>query len=940
MAIDPVSLGIKIALMAAQMALTASQRIKGPRLDSLDVSTADYGTPIPRFWGKRRLTPAIIWAEKLREVKHTSKTKGGKYDEYKYYATFAVLIADHPIDALGRLWLDKHLALQLTGAGPVSAASAVVEAGAAKGGGVTNSGNVKLTNANFRAYLGTEDQEPDARMVAWCEDRYGPDSCPAYRGCSYLVFEEIPVEKFGNRIPQVSVEVFREKSTVYPYEQRETTGDYTTGQFAVSGTWMAYYTASTIAHIEWWDLANRKRLGMTSAGADFATVTNLALGTDGTAYYYGPRSTGGLGVTEGLFTVPPMGTPSFIPMPDGPFNSGPCRVLGGRVFGGKQNNGYLSGSAVVDHSSVGRDFFIDADGDVWGIFEPAGASTTFNLFNIDKGVETAFTRVSGSAGVGSPKGCYIPKTNEFFVCVDGYFYRIDAATMAIVASGVAPWGENDVLPSATPGPISFWNYNKQYSLLDGSLLQTVDFDDWTPEFLATEIYDPVNDAALSRGSLTSHLTWRYLNRVGSNGTQLRTIVEEVAGWCGLTDVDATDLDQLVLGYSVTQGSGKDMISPLLDIHDSDARPHGFTVQFRKRGQASLGTLLTSDFVVGSEPRYKATVAQDTDIPRRITLNFADDGKDQQTNTVVSQRPLDAVSGVREQQIDMTTYASTPPEAQQFADRYFRRQWNGRETIECTISAQQLALEPGDVRSLSLDGLMRNARCTKWTFSADAIKTEWIRDERTLANLSGAQGATMDGRDPETIYVPGPVKGFVLDLPLLTDSDAATNPLIYYGASGYGASTFAGAVIYRDEFASGDYEPFEAVDSSARAIWGYASTALPSADPWLWDRGNSVNVSIASGILTSSTEAAIDASPSLNLAYLGGELLQFATATLQTDGSYILTDLKRGRRGTEQFVGTHVVGEDFVLASTLEHDSFGTIRRRPGHGVQDGRAAAG
>jgi hypothetical protein len=69
---------LDVAMMGASMLL--APKIKGPRLDDLSVSLADYGTQIPRFWGIRRLQPQLIWAEKLHEVKVETKTKGGKYD--------------------------------------------------------------------------------------------------------------------------------------------------------------------------------------------------------------------------------------------------------------------------------------------------------------------------------------------------------------------------------------------------------------------------------------------------------------------------------------------------------------------------------------------------------------------------------------------------------------------------------------------------------------------------------------------------------------------------------------------------------------------------------------------------------------------------------------------------------------------------------------------
>ena len=37
----------------------------------------------------------------------------------------------------------------------------------------------------------------------------GAANTPAYRGTAYVVFEEMPLERYGNRLPQLSFEVFR-----------------------------------------------------------------------------------------------------------------------------------------------------------------------------------------------------------------------------------------------------------------------------------------------------------------------------------------------------------------------------------------------------------------------------------------------------------------------------------------------------------------------------------------------------------------------------------------------------------------------------------------------------------------------------------------------------------------------------------------------------------
>ena len=57
----------------------------------------------------------------------------------------------------------------------------------------------------MRVHLGDEDQAPDPFIAA----KTGAANTPAYRGAAYVVFEELPLDRFGNRLPQLCFEVFR-----------------------------------------------------------------------------------------------------------------------------------------------------------------------------------------------------------------------------------------------------------------------------------------------------------------------------------------------------------------------------------------------------------------------------------------------------------------------------------------------------------------------------------------------------------------------------------------------------------------------------------------------------------------------------------------------------------------------------------------------------------
>ncbi len=153
------------------------RKVEGPRLSDLDVQASTEGSPIPRVYGRARLSGEIIWATKFEEVSKTEK-QGGKgggpqvaATEYSYFANFAVALCEGEITRIGRIWADGK---------PLDQA-----------------------RYTFRIYRGDETQLEDSLILA--KDGEGP----AYRGVAYVVFERMPLADFGNRLPQLSFEVFR-----------------------------------------------------------------------------------------------------------------------------------------------------------------------------------------------------------------------------------------------------------------------------------------------------------------------------------------------------------------------------------------------------------------------------------------------------------------------------------------------------------------------------------------------------------------------------------------------------------------------------------------------------------------------------------------------------------------------------------------------------------
>lgn len=158
--------------------LFAPKGREGARLDQLGVQAASYGRGLPRLYGRMRVAGTLIWATDLREERQRSGGKGQpKATSYSYSASFAVALSARPIRAVHRIWADGSL---LRGA----------------------AGDWKHSTG-FRLYTGSEDQPVDP-LIAAAE---GAEAAPAYRGIAYVVFEDLALAAFGNRIPALSFEV-------------------------------------------------------------------------------------------------------------------------------------------------------------------------------------------------------------------------------------------------------------------------------------------------------------------------------------------------------------------------------------------------------------------------------------------------------------------------------------------------------------------------------------------------------------------------------------------------------------------------------------------------------------------------------------------------------------------------------------------------------------
>lgn len=169
------------ALVGRQIdtAIIGGRKVEGPRLKDLTVQTSSYGSALPLHFGKMRAAGSVIWATEL--VEHKDTAGGGKgrpsVTSYTYTSSFAVAVSSRPIAGIGRVWADGNL---LRGA----------------------DGDLKV-GGKLRVHLGHGDQAADLLMA----QAEGSARCPAYRGLAYVVFEDLELADYGNRIPSLTFEI-------------------------------------------------------------------------------------------------------------------------------------------------------------------------------------------------------------------------------------------------------------------------------------------------------------------------------------------------------------------------------------------------------------------------------------------------------------------------------------------------------------------------------------------------------------------------------------------------------------------------------------------------------------------------------------------------------------------------------------------------------------
>ena len=938
--------------------LFPAEPVRGPRLESLRLQDSSYGAGLARLYGQTRLSGNVLWMSDLRETVQREEVggKGGGGQEvqtYSYSVDCAIALCEGPIDRVHTVWAD---------------------------GKVIYDGRWKSeTLANAQIYVGSTAQTPDPLM----ESHLGSGNVPAYRGIAYLVFTDLQLANFGNRLPSFTFEVSRTLTAGAPQQLGVTAIGIKASPFGydfIGQTPVAAVRASDRVEealvcgaetsgtqvrivVLRYDVTGNapqelSRIQSTyiDAGSSDVPSLNWRQSADGNwilistttdnknrnfiLYDVNSRSFGPWLILPGSGTAYPHlysewvdGLTALVTDMDASSAYG-VRLLR-RIGNSLQDGGFTSlwtfDAAKTQVPGVGflkvpSGMVQIAGGTLLGLEGLVARHVSFNGSGLSLGSEYSITlgypSVSNSV-MALPMG-----EGEYAILLPSGGGRIDCATGFFTASGFTitrAWATLDFdtgggLIDALEGRVFWMNGNL------GCVFRTLAGLYAYGEIALTSSGFSIGVAAQAiSGSSVANERWsafaidhrRFLNvRVSGQNLVEVQIHQRTNGQSGLAgvlgsiledagyltaDYDLAALSSLAVdGYALPEPmTARAAIEPLrllapFDLVESDGK-----LKARVRSNVADWTVPSTELRAAAEeqatPSALETIrAQELDLPREVTVDHLDRGRDYQVSTQRARRLAGAAEANVKLTLPMVAAASV---AKQVAETRLYSAWAERTRYRLRFSRRYFGADTGDV--INVDGLLLRLQRLKQNSGFVEAEAVPVISETLASAAVGEAGAAAERRTtllPDTYL-------HAMDLPALRSED--DRPGIYVAVSA--GEGFPGASVWRAR----DGVTFQSYASfGVAATAGYAASALASGPTPYMDRRNSVDVVLRQGSLQSlPIDALLNGG---NLALIGNELVQFQTATLLGAGYYRLSNLLRGRLGSEAATAGHSAGESFVL----------------------------
>ena len=393
------------------------------------------------------------------------------------------------------------------------------------------------------------------------------------------------------------------------------------------------------------------------------------------------------------------------------------------------------------------------------------------------------------------------------------------------------------------------------------------------------------------GNRIPSLTFELIAEVGPVG--VGAIAAELADGAIVDGGVAATLD----GFSAYGGSARAVAEMLATASGARFVPDGGAVAMYDASDPAA-TVADDGFAVSGEKPARRTIAAIERAPKTLSLAYYDPSRDYQTGVQQARRPG---PGTRGERIDLPAVLSAGA-AKALAEALMRRGDAEREQRIVTLPATAAGIAPGSVVAIHGEG--GRWRVEEVTLEAMVTRLTCVRVTPPGPMPSAAPGRALPAPD----RVAGTTICHVAELAALGDSPLAA-PRLSVIANGSGAGWRRASLLYSlDDGASWR----DGGETAAPAIIGTLASVPGGAGATLIDLAHRFEVDLARAdmVLGDADDAALDRGG--NLALAGGELLQFGRAEQIGPVRWRLSQLWRGRRGTEGAVGTQAIGDRFAL----------------------------
>jgi len=331
--------------------------------------------------------------------------------------------------------------------------------------------------------------------------------------------------------------------------------------------------------------------------------------------------------------------------------------------------------------------------------------------------------------------------------------------------------------------------------------------------------------------------------------------------------------------------------------------------FSTRDATIIDAITEDDLIdLGEDEQYEIERIQEYELPNSVVVQYMD--PEIRFNQSAQQHRLQSGRGQGEMSTGGTVVMEAA-EAHQASRRMLLTLHGGRNKIRFKTIYKHVDLLPGDIIDVTLGQFTytvvimdRNVE------NSTAVEFQCIEVSPAVQNPGGT-GDTGEVGSGEVTYVPSAL--IPLDIPLLNNGDDGYG--LYAGAYPAAEGTWGGTAIQLKLMTYGEESYTTRANATSQPVHGVATTALASpTDFEVLDQVNTVTVDLTSsgGTLDALTEEEVTADPSLNLMSIGSELIQFIDVTDHGDGTFTISNLLRGRFGTEQSMGTHSNTDTVVL----------------------------